>query len=218
MGDSLSKEPAEGYPVGMLREDKKKEMIKGLEPGEKTVMAGMDWEYGERRGEPVYMPVYMEFETGVPASLDIIVQRRYAELNAGVRPPRDAIYMLQRNISEHALRHMPKSLRSKNFNFTNVELPKYFPSDQTWVLRNLTTHEFVRSEVVAGNSEQKGPYFEDIGFEHIVISRVIWSSTPWNATFNGNGLKRGVWAGHLLEITTFDHHQRSLLSDVAWKM
>lgn len=93
----------------------------------------------------------------------------------------------------------------------------YFPDHQKWVLRNLTAHEFVRSETVAGNSEQNGPYFKDLGFEQIIRSRILWSSSSLNTEFNGRSLNRGIWAGHCLEITTLDHHIKSLRSDVAWK-
>lgn len=94
---------------------------------------------------------------------------------------------------------------------------RYFPNDRKWVLRNLTTHEFVRSDALAGNSEQNGPYFEDIGFEHIILSRICWSSSSRDAEFDDRSINRGIWAGHRFEITTLDFHQRSILSSVPWK-
>ena len=94
---------------------------------------------------------------------------------------------------------------------------RFDPDDRKWVLRNLTTHEFVRSEAVAGNSEQNGPLIKDLGFEHIVLSRTFWSSSSWSATFNGRSVNRGIRAGHRLEIATLDRHTKSMLSDLTWK-
>ena len=113
----------------------------------------------------------------------------------------------------HEMHKMPSSLTSKVFDFTCIHcISRYYPDDQKWVLRNLTTREFVRSEAVAGNSEQNGPYIRGLGFEHVVLLRVIWSSSSPNARFN-----QGIWAGHHLEIATLDRHEKSVMSNVAWK-
>lgn len=50
-----------------------------------------------------------------------------------------------------------------------------------WILRNLKPHKFVRSEALAGNSEQKGPNFEDVRFNNIILSKNLWSSSLWSA-------------------------------------
>ncbi len=91
---------------------------------------------------------------------------------------------------------------------------RYYPDDRKRVLRNLTTHEFVRSEALAGNSSQNGSHIKDLGFEHIVLSGTYWSSSSDNARFNGRSVNGGIWAGHCLEITTLDRHTRSMPSDV----
>lgn len=94
---------------------------------------------------------------------------------------------------------------------------RYYPDDRKWVLRNLTTHEFVRSEALAGNSSQNGSHIKDLKFEHIVLSGTYWSLSSDNARFNGRSVNRGIWARHCLEIITLDRHTRSMLSDVTWK-
>jgi len=116
------------------------------------------------------------------------------------------------------MRMMPRPTISRVFKFTDLDhFSEFFPADLKWVLRNLTTHEFVRSEAFAGNSSQNGPHIKDLGFEHIVLSRTFWSSSSDNARFNGRSVNRGTWAGHCLERTTLDRLTRSMLSDVAWK-
>lgn len=146
----------------------------------------------------------------VPVNLCKIVTWRYRDAGVDDVPPYfDNIRMLQRMI-QHEMKQP-----------VTLNLPKYFPNDQKWVLRNLTTNEFVRSEVVAGNSKQNGPFFEDIGFEHIVLSRIVLHQ-PLSVTFTYTwflssskwaGYVRS-WVGHCFEIITLDRHRES---DETWK-
>lgn len=88
----------------------------------------------------------------------------------------------------------------------------FYPSDRVWILRNLTTGEFVRSEVFAlkprlaySTTYTHGPRIEGLGFGEVVLMRCTWSSTS-----DGTGMPyrreihRGIWAGHRLDITTLD--------------
>ena len=86
----------------------------------------------------------------------------------------------------------------------------FYPSDRVWILRNLTTGEFVRSEFFAleptnSTTYIHGPRIEGVGFGEVVLMRCTWSSTS-----DGTGMPycekihRGVWAGHRLDITTLD--------------
>ena len=82
----------------------------------------------------------------------------------------------------------------------------YCPNDRVWILRNLTTGEFVRSEgFIVDPKFANGPYIGGVGFGEIVLLRCSWSSSC-----KGTGLPyphsihRGIWAGHRLDITTFD--------------
>ncbi|MCJ1461906.1 hypothetical protein MMC07_000505 [Pseudocyphellaria aurata] len=92
-------------------------------------------------------------------------------------------------------------------------LPNYFPDDRKWVLRNLTSREFVRSEVLAGSTDQNGPFFKDLGFEHIVLSRIFTSTRQQLSTLDGVLRERGTWSGDRFEIVTLDHHVESASSD-----
>ncbi|KAI3335359.1 hypothetical protein F4824DRAFT_500976 [Ustulina deusta] len=61
----------------------------------------------------------------------------------------------------------------------------YFPKDQPWVLRNLTTKEFVRPEPIAIKPEYiHGTHILVVGFGEVVMLRTCWSSAPSNVRIN----------------------------------
>lgn len=154
----------------------------------------------------------MSATTDEPVDLYKIASLRYLNTEAHEIPSRRVISVAQQEMCK-----MPRSVLSKIKRFSNEHLPKYFPNNRKWVLRNLTAHEFVRSEVLAGSSKQSGPFFDDIGSEHIVLSKVLWSSSPRSAEFGSVAVWEGEWAGHRLEITTFDDHIKAMGPDVVWK-
>ena len=79
----------------------------------------------------------------------------------------------------------------------------YTPTDQTWVLRNLTTKEFVRPEAIALKPEFiRGPLIRGIGFGEVVMSRICWTTGPAAIVDGSIDISRGVWAGHCFNITT----------------
>lgn len=54
---------------------------------------------------------------------------------------------------------------------------EYFPTDQPWILRNLTTKQFVRAEAIALKPEFiKGPHIIGLGFGEVLLSRICWTS------------------------------------------
>lgn len=177
----------------ILTGDEKEEMKQGLTPDEYDEMdlEGPFWFYPSK-----------------PVSLSAIVSWRYME----IKVKEDPLYFQITRLLSKIIR--VEQRRNKLQCSVTMNIPDYFPDDRKWVLRNLTTHEFVRSEVVAGNSKQNGPFFEDLGFEHIVLSRIFWSSEP---STDGRSLERGIWAGHRFEIITVDHHTKPTRSEVAWK-
>lgn len=99
-----------------------------------------------------------------------------------------------------------------------VEQATYFPEDQPWILRNLTTKEFVRAEVIALKPEYiHGPQIDVLGFGQVVMSRVGWSTSDSVAMENpGNIISRGVWAGHCFDITTVARHEDETQAE-EWK-
>ncbi|KID84734.1 F-box domain containing protein [Metarhizium guizhouense ARSEF 977] len=84
----------------------------------------------------------------------------------------------------------------------------YLPCKEPWILRNLTTKEFVRSEAIAIKPEYIiGPFIEYLDFHEVVVSRACWSSlSPSSAIRDPMRLGRGVWAGHRFDITTLARH------------
>ncbi|KAF7547348.1 hypothetical protein G7Z17_g7790 [Cylindrodendrum hubeiense] len=83
----------------------------------------------------------------------------------------------------------------------------FFPEDQPWILRNLTTKEFVRAESIALKPEFiHGPNIDALGFGHVVLSRICWSSDPSVSMSDTTNISRGIWAGHCFDITTLEKH------------
>lgn len=87
---------------------------------------------------------------------------------------------------------------------------RYFPKHLPWILRNLTTKEFVRSEAIPppepGSSPKESVLGCD-GFGKIVMSRILWSTSPSTALNDRSNVLRGVWAGHCFDITTMTRHE-----------
>ncbi|UKZ64207.1 uncharacterized protein TrAtP1_005428 [Trichoderma atroviride] len=92
----------------------------------------------------------------------------------------------------------------------------YFPRDQPWVLRNLTTKEFVRAEAIALKLEFiKGPHIVGLGFGEVLLSRISWTSAALDIEDPAN-VGRGIWAGHCFDITTLTRHERKTTGDAEW--
>ena len=194
----LGEGPIEDFPPHMLSEDEKEELAKGLDADE----------YDDDKDGKLH--------AGSPVDLSLLVYSRYYEAEPDV-PPFRLILTLQK-IARYQMRNMSRPMISRVPNFLDFDhFSEFFLDDRKWVLRNLTTHEFIRSEALAGNSSQTGRHIKDLGFEHLVLSRTFWSSSSTNATFNSRSVNRGIWAGHRLEITTLNRHAKSTLSDEAWK-
>ncbi|KAM5442140.1 hypothetical protein MferCBS31731_002970 [Microsporum ferrugineum] len=79
-------------------------------------------------------------------------------------------------------------------------LSDFYPKSQEWVLRNLTTREFVLPTAVALQKKHiKGPLINVLGFGEVILSRVCWSTDDFTS-MGWEGIHRGVWAGHSLDI------------------
>lgn len=203
-------------PPGMLSEGEEKELASGLTLDEVggCYFTGCDG------------PRFEDHDT----SLSGIVEYRYDYLDYLDEDFRSVPeYRGIRNIALNQMHEFPESMRSRVLEFSRHRpIEDYYPVGKKWVLRNLTTHEFIRSEVVAGNSEHSGPYIDGLGFEHIIMLRIFWasspnpesdselSSDPKLSKINNRDVTRGIWAGHRLEITTSDRHARSRSWGVTW--
>ena len=97
----------------------------------------------------------------------------------------------------------------------------YLPEDHSWILRNLTTREFVRAEAIALKPEFiHGPHIDYVGFGEVLISRICWA-VPSHLHMTDEvplHISRGVWAGHCFDVTTTErHNQDEVVKGVAWK-
>ncbi|OBT65319.1 hypothetical protein VE03_04574 [Pseudogymnoascus sp. 23342-1-I1] len=101
-------------------------------------------------------------------------------------------------------------VRSKSKEITHDNDSAFLPRDQAWILRNLTTKEFVTAIGIALDAKYiDGPFISCIGFGEVVMSRICWSSDPSiSMTYTGE-IWRGVWAGHRFDITTVSRHEES---------
>ncbi len=98
-----------------------------------------------------------------------------------------------------------------------IEESHYFPQDEQWILRNLTTKEYIRGEAVALKPEYiHGPDIDILGFGDIIMSRICWSTSPSASMNYEGGITRGTWAGHCFDITTFARHSDET-KGVSWK-
>ncbi|GLB44908.1 hypothetical protein LshimejAT787_1802450 [Lyophyllum shimeji] len=78
--------------------------------------------------------------------------------------------------------------------------------DGAFVLRNLTTKEYVRGSTVYDLYVSEAPWAGKILLEHALIVRITWSSDPSMAMLYQGPLEvhRGVWAGHRFDVCEID--------------
>lgn len=100
-----------------------------------------------------------------------------------------------------ASHHMGSANRAEIMMGLKPEILEFYPRNQRWILRNLTTREYVRGEVIALKDEFiHGPQIEIFGFAEVLISRICWSTEP-EKIGGADNITRGKWAGHRFDIT-----------------
>ncbi|KAK1254133.1 hypothetical protein MKX08_008128 [Trichoderma sp. CBMAI-0020] len=113
----------------------------------------------------------------------------------------------------------PKSVKDPSLNslIKSCDIYRdYFPRDQPWILRNLTTKQFVRAEAIALKPEFiNGPHIVGLGFGEVLLSRISWTSAALGIEDPAN-IGRGIWAGHCFDITTLARHERKTSNDAEW--
>ncbi|ELR08551.1 hypothetical protein VC83_04049 [Pseudogymnoascus destructans] len=101
-------------------------------------------------------------------------------------------------------------VRSRSKEIIHANDSAFLPRDQAWILRNLTTKEFVTAIGIALDAKYiDGPFIGCIGFGEVVMSRICWSSDPSISMRYTGEIWRGVWAGHRFDITTVSRHEES---------
>ena len=200
VGDYTSKDPPD-YPANLLTEDEEKELQAGLNSDERY---DDDEDHEERPFEPF----------GPPMNLYELAEARYGEFVAlegrsWFWPKIEYHFRMLgkemislRRIAEGSLQQFPESKRSRILALASPSLKDFFPKKEVWVLRNLTTREFVRGDAIALREDLVGgPLIEGLGFGEVVLSRICFSSYNASMSYEGE-IHRGVWSGHRFDITT----------------
>ncbi|KAL7621873.1 hypothetical protein AAE478_007373 [Parahypoxylon ruwenzoriense] len=199
--------------------------------GKNIVCVGGDVEPGD------FPPgLFSEEETELhPREVETLIYDDYPEYGSDVRPftlyhfTYPSISEIER---ETSVQHVSTGfyvdyLERKEFNTISmqsasssdlcVEESDYLPTNQPWILRNLTTKEFVRAESIALEPEDiSGPNITYLGFGEVVMSRICWSTSPSVSMQDDTNISRGVWAGHKFDITTVARHEAETKNEV-WR-
>ncbi|KAI0404659.1 hypothetical protein F4802DRAFT_615313 [Xylaria palmicola] len=90
-----------------------------------------------------------------------------------------------------------------------VKSETYLPTDEQWILRNLTAKQIVRADAIALSPDYiRGPDIRVLGFGEVVLLRVCWSTSSCVSMRDTTGsISRGPWAGHRFDITTLSRHE-----------
>ena len=181
---------------------------------------------GEKTPDPSRFPANLLHMFG-ESSLQAVLEDQYLKRGPLLPISRDEheaayISLLELDGVLSTSRHFPRRLYLSwasifNHMFRNEDNGRLYPTDRSWVLRNLTTHEYVRSEALALNREDiRGPHIGLIGFGHVVLSRICWSSNPSISMRCNISMHQGIWAGHRFDITPTDELKDSGKSGIKW--
>jgi hypothetical protein len=138
----------------------------------------------------------------------------YAEIDVR-SPPTLLSQLVSKDYFKHYCR-MSDPDSSDIIETVDPKFSQFYPEDVPWILRNLTTQEYVRSDVIALKPEHiRGPNIDFLGFGEVVLSRICWSSDPSVSMMYDGNIHRGVWAGHCFDITTRARHEQDVKEE--WK-
>ncbi|KAG5287177.1 hypothetical protein I7I48_03043 [Histoplasma ohiense] len=192
VGDSLEHSGNTQYPDGMLSLDELKELDEGLEFEELEIELGC--ELAEELADK-------------PVSLYQMADARYTSITTVTTSfPHDLFGLALDLRYGHP---SPVDI----IQVAHPEPQSYYPCSEEWVLRNLTTHEFVRPSAVALDQKHiQGPFIDILGYGEVILYKTCWSTSDYSL-IRGKEMHRGVWAGHALDIVPATH----LSGDTSWK-
>lgn len=104
-----------------------------------------------------------------------------------------------RKMSRHDVDEIEKALR--------LDISQFYPGGN-WILRNLTTWDYVRHGMIPLTSEQSFG-----GFDEAVLSWICWSTNPSYPTRYVEGLRRGNWAEQCFDITILERHREKMRAE-----
>ncbi|KIM96930.1 hypothetical protein OIDMADRAFT_169714 [Oidiodendron maius Zn] len=162
---------ADDLPDGLLTDAISKEMEEGIKDG------------SEMRPATLYDLSSIRYQTCVP--IDQIFDERLPNL----------LDLGKKNTKDDG--RGPRDIED----IVSLRLTDFLQDEQLWVLRNLSTYEYVRAEAIALKPEYiHGPFLDYIGFGEVIMSRASWSSDPSCAMGYDRDITRGVWAGDRFDI------------------
>ncbi|KAK2875667.1 hypothetical protein FQN49_001525 [Arthroderma sp. PD_2] len=112
--------------------------------------------------------------------------------------------------------NLPTTLRREMIDLLCPAMSDFYPDDVEWVLRNLTTKEYVLVEAASVGGKyshgSQGAYF---GFGDVILIRATWSTkAPTGIQIDKRmPIHRGVWAGHRFEVIPMEEHRREMIAD-----
>ncbi|KAL1996210.1 hypothetical protein VTN49DRAFT_262 [Thermomyces lanuginosus] len=137
------------------------------------------------------------------------LSRFFARDFFSIDPSGDLQSLYWRYIDEHPLM-LPEASEIAFLDFNS-----FFPTNKTWILRNLTTREFVVSNSIALKKEYiHGPFIQGLGFYEVILMRICLTTSPNLSIHNKHNIHQGKWAGHSLDIVPIDDLENE---DGSWK-
>ncbi len=121
-------------------------------------------------------------------SLFKLARCRFVEIASDIDPHR---VLLKTALDECS--GLPPSKRRIVLNFAMTDISDYYPGNEIWILRNLTTHEFVRADELSVRSSQpsNGPHIGFPGLGEVILYRICWSSSPTGVSGGTGDIHRG---------------------------
>ncbi|KMP08986.1 hypothetical protein CIRG_08667 [Coccidioides immitis RMSCC 2394] len=168
------------YPTGVLSSSAEEELKKGLRVGEPGFS-----------GQMFHIPGHEEIVNRYyKTNLFRLAIKRYRML-----PLVDDAVQTMIEVSETTGPYRPKDM----FRIVRPTPAMFYPLNEKWILRNLTTRQFVRAEAIALKPEYiQGPLIKILGFGEVIISKTCWSDH--GDTWVNYPVNKGPWAGHSFDV------------------
>lgn len=111
----------------------------------------------------------------------------------------------------HELSKMPPLISTHLQSVLFPSFFRFYPDSETYILRNLTTKEFVLPEAIAIDRRFiRGPCIKHVGFGHALLSRIsLVHGIPFpfaTAALRFSECMNHAWVGHCFDITTLARH------------
>ncbi|KAG6106512.1 hypothetical protein E4U31_000782 [Claviceps sp. LM219 group G6] len=180
------------HPPGLFATEEDKETLLERRPEDEEA-EDEDSEFNQlpvvQQAVTLYLRISRSFETELPEAITGLRDRKLYSILGALR--QDPCYRTVKNAIK-------------------MQRDDFYPQDEVWILRNLTTQQYVRREPLElGPGLAHGPFVRGIGFGCVVLSRISWSSSDTMGLPDPTGrIHRGLWAGHRFDITTMTRHEK----------